>query len=73
MWRLFNVEYVTKYMFPRRPGCAGPIWLKKKSNPVIFRKISVIFRTNPFILRTNPGIFRTNAVPFWTTWDNIFD
>ena len=39
-------------------GCAGPIWLKKKSYPVIFRTISVMLKTNPVILRTNPIIFR---------------
>ena len=52
-----------------RPGCAGPIWLKKKSNPFIFRTISVIFRTNTVIFRTKPVIFRTNAVIYRTPWD----
>ena len=57
----------------RRPGCAEPIWLKKKSNPVIFMTISVIFMTNPVIFRTNPVIFSTNTVKLRTTWNQNMD
>ena len=41
---------------------------KKKSNPVIFRIISIILRTNPVIFRKIPIIFRTNVVILRTTW-----
>ena len=49
----------------RRSGCTGPIWLTKKSKPVIFKTISAIFRTNPVIFRTNPVICRTTTILFW--------
>ena len=45
----------------------------KKSNPVIFRTISVIFRNNPVICRAYPVIVWTNAVILHVTWDINLD